>query len=1027
MMSALLPVNTAFSRPEVYKSRGWFAALLFVALAAVLINPCRAQPIRGMPYTRSYPLDDIGYVPRGSRLAFDGFGRLAVVHADVFTVLNDTSWLNLVERENRSHTTMPCIVRARDGRIYYGSRGSCGIAEMGEDGKLHARSLCPDRPPKWVSTSEFDKLVATDDGVYFGSINGIVYYSFEQSASELFELKDVARIFPVGNRVYVSVADQPLRYIDLSKKELARVNGVAFDGVTVEFATPLDQKRTLVALLDGRLMVFDGEKASPWEAQQNFGLWGRISALRSLVDGHVAIAIGGKGVYIISAAGDLALTLATPQYQRVTDLANYEAGVLWIAAEDSIEKVFYGSPLTSFGQRLGLPLSWPVVANCGSKTYVSSDGKLYEAASAERGEPSRFVLSFAQPPGGAWSLASVGSGLLAGNMGGVFALEPDGAFTRIGAVKGLAHLAAAGADLCFAIGTSEIAVFRHENGRWVEAAPRIPGIASPAVVHSSKNSVWIETGSDGVVRLSLKQGQIQSMRVDPAVWKPGVWVNVGVLKNAVVLSGEGTKRLFFDEDNEKWVENPKIQRLIERSPYWVTRISEDETGIIWAAHSEGVIAFIPNGDDYDMDVATFDFINDRFPVVRVLPGNDVWISAAQSLQHVELSRRVKLGRVAAPTLVSVTDSRTGRELLTERGPALKLPFRQNSLFFRFFSGSYATRRAPQYEFRLSEKEPWAPVDTGSLLSLRGLHEAHYTLQVRRVSLQGDPGSFLSFEFDILPPWSRTWEAYALYGITGLLALGGAVAWASRSARRRNLALERQVRERTDELKVTMEKLNEEARNAATLAERNRLAGEIHDSLQQGLSGAILQLDTTLKLQSVSGEVRTRLAVIRNMVSYIRQEVLHAVWDMQSPLLEGTDLGEALKKLTGLINSGNAAIEISVSGDAFPLPRNIQHNLLRIAQEATSNAVRHAAAKKIEVHLTYDGDVVSLTISDDGVGFRTEDALATKVGHFGLRGIKSRAKKLGGSIDIQSAPGHGTVIRVTASKHARLATLSDAIN
>jgi len=93
-----------------------------------------------------------------------------------------------------------------------------------------------------------------------------------------------------------------------------------------------------------------------------------------------------------------------------------------------------------------------------------------------------------------------------------------------------------------------------------------------------------------------------------------------------------------------------------------------------------------------------------------------------------------------------------------------------------------------------------------------------------------------------------------------------------------------------------------------------------------------------------------------------------------------------------------------------LPRFTTHHLLRIAQEATTNAVRHAKPGRITLALDYGADSVVLTITDDGIGCSPDDAL-NKSGHFGLRGIRGRATKLGGEFTMESAPEAGTSIRV----------------
>src|SRR6185295_18017617 len=135
-------------------------------------------------------------------------------------------------------------------------------------------------------------------------------------------------------------------------------------------------------------------------------LQGRITALRNLTDGNVAIAIAGKGLFVLSPQGEVLSSLTTPQYHQVTSIANREPGVLWVLTEDSIEKVLYAGGLTSFGQRQGVTLRWPAIASWKGRTFVVSAGVLLEAVSPMPGESAHFERVGSQPPGGAVSLAS---------------------------------------------------------------------------------------------------------------------------------------------------------------------------------------------------------------------------------------------------------------------------------------------------------------------------------------------------------------------------------------------------------------------------------------------------------------------------------------------------------------------------------------------------------------------------------------------------------------------------------------------
>lgn len=1022
--NASLRHASAAWRPRARTGRALRCALFLLGGAvaaggAEAAGPEPAEAVRGVPFTRSYSHEDIGNVPRGSRLGFDRFGRVAVIHDAVYSVLNDSVWLNLAEPGGVGRVSMTNVVQAADGRGYYGARGAWGRVEPGADGKLHAVSLVPPDPPGWIATAVFSELVATDDGVYFASWNGVVFWDLARRRSLAFEVPKAGRMFRVGASVHLSTIEGGLYRIDPAGGELVPVPGTQLEGSVVDRAAPLDERRTLLALRDGGLAVFDGRELTPWPRRDAEIVRGDVAAMRQLVDGRVAIGVTGRGLFLFSTEGELLMALTTPEYRNVTELANREPGVLWAETEDAVEKILYGSPLSAFGQRVGLPVRWPLVARWNGRIVVASDGKLYGAVAGARGEPTRFAPMSAQPTGGAWALAARGERLLAGNGSGVYSLEDDGAFHPLHPMLDVVHLVMTAEDRCFVVGRTEIALLEREHGDWVERVPRIPGVPNPAVVHRVGDSVWMEMGGDGVARLWEEGGQLRLDVVPNEAGTEDSWVNVGSVGELVVLSAaRETPRRFFDQRLGRWVEARALRELLDRSPHWIARLQRDESGVIWATHNEGLVRFTPDGDGYEIDANSFDRVDDRYPVVRILPGDDVWLSAQRSLYHLERDWVSEAPPPPRPVLVSVMEPPNGEELTpgvavgpAAREPVPRLPHARNNLSFRFYSGTDAWRRAPAYEYRLGGGEPWTPVD-GSVVAFRGLREGRYELQVRLAGAEADARVSEPFAFEIAPPWHRSSPAYLVFGLGAAVALVAASRGSSYLERRRNRRLERVVRERTRQLEDAMAKLGEETRNAATLAERDRLAKEIHDSVQQGLTGAILQLDSTLKTPAVGEELRARLNVVRNMVAYSRQEVEHAVWDMESPLLEGIELADALRNLTAFIGSGETAVAVSVEGEPVALERAVNHNLLRIAQEATTNALRHARARTVRIRLAYAAGWVSLEVADDGQGFRPAEVMRSQGGHLGLRGMKSRARKVNGTLEILGAPGEGTRIRVT---------------
>ena len=280
-----------------------------------------------------------------------------------------------------------------------------------------------------------------------------------------------------------------------------------------------------------------------------------MTALCSLPDGNVAVAINGRGLYLLSAQGEILSAYTTPEYRRITDLASREAGVLWIATESGIEKVLYQNPLTVFGQRLGLPISWPQVMRWRDRIVVASGGRVYETdpdariATEDLQETKLFHLIPGQPPAEIWGIAARGDQMLIGTSMGVMVRQPDGRFLSVLDNINVARLVMPTDDLCYVIGVREITALRRQDGKWVEFTTREPGVGYPSLVHAAGQSAWAELGADRVVRISLAGGRLRVATFEQFPWKTPRWVNVGVVGDLVVMGGMPSGRIFFDEKN----------------------------------------------------------------------------------------------------------------------------------------------------------------------------------------------------------------------------------------------------------------------------------------------------------------------------------------------------------------------------------------------------------------------------------------------------------------------------------------------
>jgi signal transduction histidine kinase len=252
----------------------------------------------------------------------------------------------------------------------------------------------------------------------------------------------------------------------------------------------------------------------------------------------------------------------------------------------------------------------------------------------------------------------------------------------------------------------------------------------------------------------------------------------------------------------------------------------------------------------------------------------------------------------------------------------------------------------------------------------------------------------------MPPWwteRRMW--WAFLGVTALAtATLGIVTVRSR------LHARAQDRERAEA----------EARWIAIIAERNRMAREIHDTLAQGFTAISVQLEAIRDKVADLPAAKKHLELARTFVRSSLAEARRSIWDMRSQALENGDLAEALTNVARQLTADtNIKVDLVVKGDARRLPVIVENNLLRIGQEAITNAVKHAQPRRIGVELQFGKAEVLLRVEDDGLGFDSEAVHLGEQRGFGLLGMRERVQPLAARLVINSQPGSGTEIIVEA--------------
>jgi signal transduction histidine kinase len=203
----------------------------------------------------------------------------------------------------------------------------------------------------------------------------------------------------------------------------------------------------------------------------------------------------------------------------------------------------------------------------------------------------------------------------------------------------------------------------------------------------------------------------------------------------------------------------------------------------------------------------------------------------------------------------------------------------------------------------------------------------------------------------------------------------------------------------------------QAREAGVLDERQRMAGEIHDVLAQGLTGIVTQLEAADQATGREGDRRRHLDTAKQLARDSLTEARRSVQALRPRPLAGAALPEALADVVdGWSARHGVAAQLITTGTAQPLLPEIEATLLRTAQEALANVARHAAAGRVALTLSYMEDLVTLDVRDDGAGFDpARSRTADDDGGYGLTAMRDRVQRIAGTLEVESEPGAGTAI------------------
>ena len=372
------------------------------------------------------------------------------------------------------------------------------------------------------------------------------------------------------------------------------------------------------------------------------------------------------------------------------------------------------------------------------------------------------------------------------------------------------------------------------------------------------------------------------------------------------------------------------------------------------------------------------------PNVSVAPDGRLWFANDAVVQTVD-PEALRPNTVAPPVFVEAL--RAGRRDYTIAG-LVNLPARSRDIEIAYTALSFAVPEKVRFRYRLEGRDQaWSDADTRRQAFYSDLPPGRYRFHVTAANNDGvwnEQGAMLTFM--IAPAYYQTAWFSAVVLVAGLSML-----WALYRIRLRQLAHEF------------------DGRLQERVAERTRIARQLHDTLLQSFQGLMLRLQVVDDLLP-AGSAKHQLDEALDRADQAIAEGRDAVWDLRDSAAATNDLAQAVRALgEELATPDSAAFHLVVEGTARDLNPLLRDEVYCITREALRNAFRHARARRIETDIVYGDQAFRVRVRDDGEGIHQRTLHEGRAGHYGLRGMRERAQAVAGTLDIWSRPGSGTEI------------------
>ncbi len=435
-------------------------------------------------------------------------------------------------------------------------------------------------------------------------------------------------------------------------------------------------------------------------------------------------------------------------------------------------------------------------------------------------------------------------------------------------------------------------------------------------------------------------------------------------------------------------------------PDVIDGILEDDTGHLWISSNTGIfrvgirdLTDIATGRTHALPITSYGTADGM--KIRECSGighpsswrasdGTLWFS---TLKGVAWINPAKLERNAVAPLVAIEQVTVDEKSMPLNGP-VKIGPGHSRFAFHYAGLSYVAPQKVHYKYRLTGFDrTWIDAGTRRVAYYTNIPPGKYRFQVFAANNDGVWSTTPeTFAFQLEPYFTQTYWFDLLCAILVLF-----IGWLVYRWRVHHV----------------------EARFSAVLAERTRIAREIHDTLAQGFVGISVQLELAAQMLATSPQaIREHLNQTRKLVRDSLSEARRSIWNLRSNEAGTVDFASRFSTAIRQRTAGKPIeTNLQFTGPYRALPEHVESELLKIALEAVANVLQHARATRVDILVHYDIGRLKMQIEDNGVGLTPDMAASRLEGHFGLIGMRERAQAIGGTFAVNGLPGAGTKISI----------------